>query len=104
MKIIVTAFLLLFISACKVDVSPQFAGSSYTTDVYEAFEGIRDGVPTVYQYGDGYYTCNSIDLFVYIVHSGASVLNTDSSQVTCSIDLFTYTNISQDERLVAPSP
>ena len=91
---------------CKVDVpiSSQFAGESFSTETYDAFEGFPEGVPTVYRFSVGYFNCNPVDNFIYLFDTGAAELNIDSSQVTCTTTLFFHTDVTVDTRPIADQP
>ena len=95
--------LVLMLTGCNLDVPVKlkYSAGNYSAVVYEAFEGHVDGVATVYRFGAGFFDCNAADNFVYIFDTGGAVINSDSSQVTCTTDLFTFAESSQDNRQVA---
>lgn len=99
-------FISSFLLACNIEgnLNPVFEGRSYATETYDAFEGIKDGIPTVYRNGADWFICNPTDNFVYVFNSGAAVVNTDATQVQCVESLFSHTSVTTDSRPVAARP
>ena len=64
-----------------VDITPKVKDATYSTESYQVIIGSLDGVFTDFRASE--YQCNAGDLLLYSM-GGAAVLNTDSTQVSCS--------------------
>ena len=106
-KIILAIFVLAVVNlwGCdgEINLTPTFDGESFSAETYDGFEGFPEGIATVYRLGDGFYTCNPADNFVY-GFTGGAVLNLDSTQVICTTDTFFHTDLAIDSRPVAAAP
>jgi len=83
------------LSGCQTDVelTPVLEDNNYHTETFSVFTGVIDGVETDFKFED--FTCNGADLFTYRLSDNAAVLNADSTQVTCTTNLSTRTQISE---------